>query len=287
MNPDGFDDVRVLLREIDPAPLPVLDVDAILRGGELERRRRARSRWYAVAAALLVVAAVGAGLLSIARPQAAGPVGPGVPSSTFAPTPFSPQTWLLYAQPGVDAASSVHYAAVLGTSPTGVTLTVDTELGVSSAQGTLDAEGVVSRYLTTSDGVSYVEPAVLVKTGVIKAGEAGSATWVRLSAPLESRFRVPSSVRGVADVGYFSGFDPAYGTSRVIDGTPATAIDTGYDVGDGTVQAQTIYLTTTAPYLPLLVERDGKEVARFTDWNAPVAPPVAPPASEVVAIPGL
>ena len=32
---------------------------------------------------------------------------------------------------------------------------------------------------------------------------------------------------------------------------------------------------------------DGREFARYSEWNAPVTTPVAPPESEVVDIPGL
>jgi hypothetical protein len=289
MTPDGYDDVRVLLRELDPGPLPDLDVDAIVRGGELERRRRARSRWYAVAAVLVVVAAVGAGLLTLARPEAVGPAAPGGTSSpgTFAPKPFSPQTWLLYAQPGIDAASSVRYQADLGTSPDGVTVSVDTVLGARSAQGTLDADGVTSRYITTRDGVTYVEPAVLVKTGVMKAGDAGSASWVRLSPPSESRFRAPGSVRDTIDVAYFSAMGPEYATPRVVDGRTTKAISVNATEIVPGAKVQTFFLDEQAPYHPLLVERDGRQLARFSDWNAPVTEPVAPPASDVTTVPGL
>jgi hypothetical protein len=286
VNPDGFDDVRVLLHELDPGPLPVLDVDAILRGGELERRRRARSQWYAVAAALLVVAAVGAGLLSIARPQAAGPVAPS-PSATpgassFRPVPQSPDQWLLYAQPDVDAASSVRVVALL--SPGFSTATVDAVLGRGTAQGTVSFEGVTSRYISVG-GETYVEPAALVKLGFATAAQVGSAAWLRLSPPDQSRFRLPSSVSALYDLAYASRMTPSYGTPRVVDGIATTAIDTNIEGIEAQGKVQTYYLATEAPHLPLLITRDGEELARFSDWNAPVTTPVAPPASEVTTVP--
>jgi hypothetical protein len=288
MNPDGFDDVRVLLHGIDPAPLPVLDVDAILRGGELERRRRARSRWYAVAAALLVVAAVGAGLLSIARPQAAGPVSPSpsasAGASSFRPVPQSPDQWLLYAQPDVDAASSVHVVALL--SPGFSTATVDTVLGRGTAQGTISFEGVTSRYLAV-DGQTYVEPAVLVKLGLATDAQVGSAAWVRLGPPDQSRFRPPSTVSALYDLAYASRMSASYGTPRVVDGVATTAIDTDIEGIEAQGKVRTYYLSTEAPHLPMLITQDGEEIARFTDWNAPVTTPVAPPASEVTTVPRL
>jgi hypothetical protein len=246
-----------------------------------------RDRWLAAAAVVLVLAGAGAAVAQISRPEAVSPSDPITPSGSFAPKPFSPQTWLLYAQPGIDAASSVHYKAELGTSPNGVTVSVDTILGLRSAQGTLDAEGVTSRYITTTDGVTYVEPAALVKAGIIKSGDGGSATWVRLSPPSESRFRAPSSVRDTVDVGYFSSFDPVYGTPRVVDGraTQAISVNVAQVVAGATIR--TFYLDQQPPYLPLLIDDDGRVSARFTDWNAPVTTPVAPPASEVIDIPGL
>ena len=175
----------------------------------------------------------------------------------------------------------------LGTTPDGVVVSVDTVLGVRSAQGSVIADGVTSRYLTTPDGVTYVEPAALVKAGIIKAGDAGSASWVRLSPPPETRFGVPGSVRATVDLAYFSSWKPEYATSRVIDGRATTAISVDATNLDPEAKVQTFYLDQQPPYLPLLIERDGREFARYTDWNAPITSPVAPPESEVVDIPGL
>jgi hypothetical protein len=289
MTPDGFDDVRVLLRELDPGPLPDLDVDAIVRGGELERRRRARSRWYAVAAVLVVVAAVGAGLLTLARPEAVGPAAPGGSSSptpgtsSFRPTPYTPQQWLLYAQPDIDNASSVRVRQLLA--PGQSTATVDAVLGPRTADGTVSVDGVTSRYIAV-DGVTYVEPAVLVQLGLMSVPPEGTARWVKLSG---QRFRLPSGVRSAGGVNLADGSGMAlgYGAARDVDGTPTTVIETQIDAGNGVPARQSYFLRTEAPHLPLLLERDGREIARFSDWNAPIATPVAPPASEVTTVPGL
>lgn len=288
MNPDGFDDVRLLLHDAHPGPLPDLDVDRILRDGARERRRRSRAQWYAVAAVLVVVAAVAATLLTVTRPEALGPSGSPSPSgasgSTFRPVPQSPDQWLLYAQPAVDEASSVRAVALLY--PGYSTATVDAVLGRGSADGTVTFDGVTSRYVAIG-GDTYVEPAVLVKLGVIREGDAGAARWVRLGAPDRSRFRVPGRVSALFDLADASRMSATYGTSRVVDGIPTTAIDTNIQGLEAQGEVQTFYLTTEAPHLPLLITRDGTEIARFSDWNAPVATPVAPPASEVVDIPGL
>ncbi|MFN8167821.1 MAG: hypothetical protein U0S36_03460 [Candidatus Nanopelagicales bacterium] len=289
MTPDGYDDVRVLLRELDPGPLPDLDVDAIVRGGELERRRRARSRWYAVAAVLVVVAAVGAGLLTLARPEAVGPAAPGGSSSptpgtsSFRPTPYTPQQWLLYAQPDIDDASSVRVVEKLapGVSDIGI----DAVLGRDTAQGVLTVGSTTSRYVAV-DGVAYVEPAALLALSLVTPQQVGDARWVRLGG---ERFRLPTEVRSapgtaLADMPHG---EARFGAARTIDGTPATAIETQVDLGDGKVRTQTYYLATEPPRFPLIIELDGEEVARFSDWNAPVTTPVLPPASEVVTVPGL
>ena len=291
MNPDGFDDVRLLLRQADCGPLPRLDVEALLRAGERERRRHSRARWYAVAAVLLVVAAVGAGLLTLVRPEAAGPAGRGgspTPSGTssaaFAPMPQSPDQWLLYAQPAVDSASSVHLVELLA--PGAGSATVDVVLSPAGADGTVTFQGVTSRYVAVG-GVTYVEPAVLVKLGAIREGDAGTARWVRLGPPGTSRLRPrpPSTIPFTfADASRWS---PTYAEPRTVDGVATTAIATNVEGLLATGKVQTFYLTTAAPHLPLLIELDGMEVARFSDWNAPVTTPVAPAASEVVDVPGL
>ena len=287
MTTDGFDDVRLLLHDAHPGPLPDLDVESILREGARLRRRTTRDRWLAVAAAVLVVAGAGVAVAQISRPAPVGPSDPSTPSAGFAPKPFSPETWLLYSQTGIDAASSVHFVGELGTSPDGVTMSVDAVLGQRSAQGSLDAEGVTSRYLTTADGVTYVEPAALVKAGVITAGDAGSASWVRLSPPSQSRFRAPGSVRGAVNVADFYRWDPGYAEPRVIGGRATVAISIDASQIAPRAKTQTFFFDEQAPYLPLLIERDGRQIATFSDWNAPVTTPVAPPASDVVDIPGL
>jgi hypothetical protein len=290
MTPDGYDDVRVLLRELDPGPLPDLDVDAIVRGGELERRRRARSRWYAVAAVLVVVAAVGAGLLTLARPEAVGPAAPGGSSSptpgtsSFRPTPYTPQQWLLYAQTDIDTASSVHVRELL--EPDYSSGSIDAVLGATSAIGTITFQGVTSRFVSIN-GADYVQPAVPIKAGLMTQAQAGGASWVRLSEPYDSRFRIPQGVRSVIGTADASRWSATFGTPRVVDGTPTTAIDTDIRQLQADGEVMTFYLTAEPPYLPLLVVRDGKEIQRFSDWNAPIATPVAPPASEVTTVPGL
>lgn len=287
MTPDGYDDVRVLLREADPGPVPFFDVDAILRGGELERRRRARSRWYAVAAVLVLVAAIGAGLLTLAKPEAVGPAAPSGSTtpgtSSFRPTPTTPQQWLLYAQPDIDAASSVRVRQLLA--PGVSDARVDVTLGRDSADGTLTTGGVTSRYVAVG-GATYVEPAALKALGLVTDAQVGDARWVQLGG---IRFRLPSGVRSAEGVNIADGsrFAVGYGTARDVDGTPTTAVETQIDTGNGVVATQTYFLRAEAPHLPLLIERDGKEIARFTDWNAPIVTPVAPPASEVTTVPGL
>lgn len=284
MNPDGFDDVRLLLRDADPGPLPDLDVDAILRDGVRARRRATAERWLAAAAVVVVLGGAAAGIAYLERPAQVYTAGPSASSTTgTVPEPLSADQWLLYGQLGIDAASSVRYVGELGTTPDGTVVTVDTVLGRGTAQGTVTAGGATSRYLTVG-GRTYMEPAALLELGLVPASAVDGAAWVVLGG---ERFRVPTGVPGPAGTADASRMNPVLVEQRVVDGTATQGISTVWDDGSGTLGKRVFYLEADRPYRPLLVTIDGREVSRFSEWNAPVSTPVAPPAADVVDVPGL
>jgi hypothetical protein len=274
---DEHDDIRALLRAVDPGETPAFDADVLMARGGRSRRVRRLDRWLAVAASVAILVGVGVGVAHLAgspTPPLQSPSPSHTPSVAPSPAPTDASQYLAAAQSAIRTAHSVRFVAQVGGG--GV---LDVVVDPHYARGTLTAKGLTSRYVADASHV-YIEPAALAAIGMLSADDVAKAhgRWIAMIgvAPLnEAR----TSYWVAASLDHLAWPRPTLGTApndmvfhftltltRTIAGTPW-------------------YLTVdrAAPYRPVTLRIGSVRTssAAFSEWDAPVVPPTFPAADDI------
>ncbi len=265
-------EARALLHGFDLGPLPLLDLDDVVRRGH--RRRRF------VAAQTVVAAAVVALVVGVGFAAAHGRLtGTPPPTSTVSPTPtVSPRTAverLTAVMDAVASSSSVHVVSRLGGS-VGYSK-VDVVVTKKGAVGTY-THGGRTAFLVAVGGNVYMKGDGLADSGLPLDDSqlaAADGRWLLMTTAFGSYADLTQLSRSFYPL---HGATPTLGATRTIDGTPTVAV-----TQQGTGNIFVWYVEAAAPYRPVLIETPDHILwTTFDSWDAPAPTlPSAPAPADV------
>jgi hypothetical protein len=266
---DEYDDIRTLLRSVDPGAVPEFDATRLIARGSRSRRARRWDRWLAVAAAVLLIGGVAIGVAHLGSPV---PAPQQSNSPTPVPRPTTASQYLAAAQQAVRTATSVHVVTGVGRG------LIDVVVSPHYAVGTIGSNGVTSPYVADADHV-FVQPLVLMAMGYLSADDVKAARgrWIDMigASPL-NQFRTSFWVAASLD-----------DTSWPRPEGPSLSNDVGRSrasitrtVGSYNWQLD---MSNAAPYRPSDLRIGDAPIAQttFTDWDAAATPPTFPAANDV------